>query len=45
MSRQINEEIKMRLCDYVIVNDEQQAVLPQVITLHKQLLSLAAGKH
>lgn len=44
MSKQIQEEIKMRLCDYVIVNDEQQAVLPQVLTLHKQLIALAAGK-
>ncbi len=38
MQRQIQEEIKMRLCDFVIVNDEQQLLLPQVIKLHEQFL-------
>jgi dephospho-CoA kinase len=37
MNRQIEEEIKMKLCDFVIVNDEQQLVIPQVIKLHEQL--------
>ena len=40
MSRQIEENIKMRLCDKVIVNDEQQLVLTQVLPLHQQLLSM-----
>lgn len=44
MNQQINEEIKMRLCDHVIVNDEQQPVLPQVLELHKKLLAMAAEK-
>ena len=39
MQRQIDEEIKMRLCDFVIVNDEQQAVIPQVLALHQKFLS------
>jgi dephospho-CoA kinase len=43
MNNQINEEIKMRLCDFVIVNDDQQAVLPQVLELHKKLIRLGAG--
>ncbi len=38
MDRQINETIKMRLCDYVIINDEKKPVLPQVLALHKTLL-------
>ncbi len=37
MQRQMNEEEKMKRCDYVIVNDETQLVVPQVITLHKIL--------
>ena len=37
MNRQINEEIKMRLCDAVIVNDEQQLLIPQVLELHRKL--------
>lgn len=38
-SRQIDENIKMKLCDYVIFNDEQQAVIPQVLELHKFFLT------
>lgn len=38
MNKQIDENIKMRLCDYVIHNDEQQMVIPQVLALHETLL-------
>lgn len=38
MEKQMNEEIKMRLCDYVINNDEQELVIPQVIKIHKELI-------
>lgn len=38
MSRQINEEMKMKLCDAVIGNDEQQLVIPQVMEIHERLL-------
>jgi dephospho-CoA kinase len=41
MKNQIDEDIKMRLCDAVIINDEQHAVIPQVLTLHERLLQLA----
>lgn len=41
MRKQIKQVIKMRLCDFVIVNDEQKPVLPQVLALHAQLLTLA----
>lgn len=41
MNKQISETIKMRLCDFVLTNDEQRLVVPQVVALHKQLLSLA----
>lgn len=43
MNKQINEEIKMRLCDYVLVNDEQQLLIPQVLQLDavfRQIISL-----
>ena len=43
MNNQIAEDIKMRLCDTVILNDDQQAVLPQVLELHKKLIRLGAG--
>jgi dephospho-CoA kinase len=42
MSKQVDEEIKMRLCDFLIVNDEQEMVMPQVLELHKKLLELSA---
>jgi len=38
MSKQISQEIKMRLCDFVVVNDEQQLLTTQVLALHEQLL-------
>ena len=44
MNKQMDESIKMRLCDYVIYNDEQQMVIPQVLALHEQLLALS-GNH
>ncbi len=36
MQRQIQEEIKMRLCDFVIINDDQHLLIPQVLKLHEQ---------
>lgn len=42
MSKQIQEVIKIRLCDFVIYNDEQQAVIPQVIGLNEKLMNLIA---
>lgn len=41
MNNQIDETIKMKLCDFIIINDEQQAILPQILHLHKKFLSLA----
>ena len=41
MNRQISEEIKMKLCDYILVNDEQQLLTPQVLQLHETFLRLA----
>jgi dephospho-CoA kinase len=37
-NRQIDEDIKMRLCDFVIVNNDQELVIPQVLELHSKLL-------
>lgn len=41
MDNQIEESLKMRLCDAVITNDDQQLVVPQVLALHEQLLQKA----
>lgn len=40
MNKQIDETIKMRLCDFVITNDEQELLIPQVIAIHQKLLTL-----
>ena len=36
MNRQIDENMKMKLCDFVVVNDEQQLLVPQVVQLHQR---------
>jgi dephospho-CoA kinase len=41
MERQINEELKMKLCDFVVINDEQQLVVPQVMALHQKFITSA----
>jgi dephospho-CoA kinase len=41
MNRQISEEIKMKLCDFVLVNDEQQLLIPQVLRLHEKFMAEA----
>lgn len=40
-ARQIDEDIKMRLCDFLIINNEQELVIPQVLELHGKLLEMA----
>lgn len=41
IEHQLDENIKMKLCDFVIYNDEQQALIPQVIQLHQFFLEKA----
>lgn len=40
ISKQMDEPEKMRLCDFVIVNDEQQMVIPQVLAMHEKFLKM-----
>ncbi|MBG9378151.1 dephospho-CoA kinase [Panacibacter sp. DH6] len=40
MSKQIDEFLKMKLCDFVISNDEQSLLIPQVLNVHGQLLAI-----
>jgi dephospho-CoA kinase len=44
MNRQIDEDIKIKLCDFVLKNDEEQLLIPQVLELHQKLLSLGKEK-
>jgi dephospho-CoA kinase len=41
MSKQMDEAEKMNLCNFVLYNDEQQLLTPQVVALHQHLLALA----
>ncbi|HMT74205.1 MAG TPA: dephospho-CoA kinase [Chitinophagaceae bacterium] len=40
ISRQMDEEEKMRLCDFVINNDEQTLIITQILELDKKLRAL-----
>ncbi len=39
MDKQLDEIIKMRLCDFIIKNDEQELLIPQVVALHQKLIA------
>jgi dephospho-CoA kinase len=41
MSRQMNEEEKMKRCDFILQNNEEELLIPQVITLYKKLVELS----
>jgi dephospho-CoA kinase len=41
MSKQMDEEEKMQLCDFILLNNEKQLLMPKVIALHKKLLDLS----
>jgi dephospho-CoA kinase len=43
MDKQLQESVKMRLCDFVITNDDRQAIVPQVMKIHAFLLEKAAA--
>jgi dephospho-CoA kinase len=44
MQNQIDENLKMRLCDEVVVNNNIDLLIPQVLALHEKLLQKAAEK-
>lgn len=45
MNKQLDEETKMSKCDFVLINDEQQLLIPQVLELHNKLIQLANPKN
>jgi len=44
INRQQNEEEKIKQCDFVLINDEQQLLIPQVLALHEKLVALSKQK-
>jgi len=45
MYQQLDEDVKMSKCDFVLINDEQQLLIPQVLELHEKLIALSKQKH
>lgn len=45
MTKQLDEKIKMSKCDFVVINDEQQLLIPQVLELHEKLIALSKQKN
>jgi len=43
MARQLSDEEKVRQSHYVIVNDGQEALIPQVMKIHWELLGIKAA--
>lgn len=42
IKKQMDEEKKLKLCDFIIENDEQQMLIPQVLALHEKFINAAA---
>jgi dephospho-CoA kinase len=43
IAEQMDEDEKMKLCDFVLINDDQNALIPQVLDLNKKLLKKASS--
>jgi dephospho-CoA kinase len=41
MRSQLDERMKMKLCDRILINDERRLMIPQVLSLHQDLLRTA----
>ncbi|MBS1731017.1 MAG: dephospho-CoA kinase [Bacteroidetes bacterium] len=39
MKNQMDDQVKMSLCDHVIINDETQFVIPQILRIHQIILN------
>jgi dephospho-CoA kinase len=40
INKQMRDEEKMNLADYIIINDESISLVEQVLTIHRNILSL-----
>lgn len=43
ISRQMDEDKKMKLCDFIITNNEQELVIQQVMELHNKLIKMSSS--
>ncbi|MEX1201766.1 MAG: dephospho-CoA kinase [Ferruginibacter sp.] len=42
ISNQMNQEEKMSRCDFIIQNDDNSLLIPQVLAIHQQILSIVS---
>jgi dephospho-CoA kinase len=42
MKLQMDEVEKMNRCDFIIVNDEKEMLIPQVLSLHQKFLEVTS---
>ena len=40
ISKKMNEEEKMNRCDFIIMNNDEELVIPQIIKLHEKIMEL-----
>ena len=45
MNKQMDEKAKMKLCDYIITNNELELIIPQVLQIHDVLLTISGYKN
>ena len=45
IDKQIGEEDKMKLCDFIITNSEAELIMPQVLKLHAHFLKIATSTY
>ena len=45
MNKQMEEETKMKLCDYVITNNDLELIIPQILKIHEALLAISIPKN
>ncbi len=43
MRNQVSEDVRLRIADFVVRNDDTQLVIPQVLSIHQELINLAAS--
>ena len=44
IASQMDEGEKMKLCNFIIINNDKQPIIPQVLKIHKNLLNIVSGK-
>ena len=44
MEHQLDEQVKMKLCDFVLQNDEKTLLTTQVIAVHEKLIALSKAQ-